>query len=277
MVKKIAIYCVLALLLSIFAAGMVERRNAVMTPGFCACVYAHDGWIYSVDFDAPNKVARVFRVNESGKQLSEITLNAQTKDTVFNYDTLYYDKISDQVYFHAAEFITATGMLTSERIYRCDFEKGAITAVWNVPIDDSEPRNYNYIKSYRVLGDTLEYLTDTSEGYGVYHLEAGSTEMRSIREVTNLDSAELSKFGFDGQGRVCAFSCAAGVYYETEEGILRPVTGTEDVWGHYYSPVWRENEISWMDVSANKMLTYHTGDGSITAQPLPHTHVPHGV
>ena len=118
MVKKIAIYCVLALLLSIFAAGMVERRNAVMTPGFCACVYAHDGWIYSVDFDAPNKVARVFRVNESGKQLSEITLNAQTKDTVFNYDTLYYDKISDQVYFHAAEFITATGMLTSERIYR---------------------------------------------------------------------------------------------------------------------------------------------------------------
>ncbi|MCR4887750.1 MAG: hypothetical protein K5979_01030 [Ruminococcus sp.] len=268
MFKKTVLYFIIALIVSAFAAGRMQSEEIKMKPGFCADVCAHDNWIYGIDHDALNHKACVYRVDESGRNLIRISLDLQRNNLVFHYDTLYYDTNDGELYYHVSVFNASSGLLTSEMVYRCDFDSCKAEKAWNVPLDD-QPRNTSYMLTYRISDNTLEYLTMKSDGYSVMNLKADD-EVCCVRQIRCADESTLSSFCFDNSGRLCAFSYAAGMYHESADSMFEPVSGEKNVWGGYIDPVMcMDDSLTWFDVSRSTLLTFRIPDGKVSEMQLP--------
>lgn len=270
-IKKSVIYCIISLILSVFTAYLIQSKNMKMTPGFCADVCAHGEWIYGIDYDAPNKKVCVYRVDRNGKNLSRIPLDAQSSDSFYHYDTLYYDPKDGELYFYVGEFQTSSGILIGEKVCRCDFEDHTYEIVWTFPLNSKLQKNKSVL-AYRIEDRTLEYLTNSGNEYAV-NVIAGNGESSFVRKISCCDNTELSLYNFDSQGKVCGFSYAAGMYYESDDSLLEPVSGKEDVWSSFCDPIWRsDGSIVCTDLRESKIKTYNIKEQRCDMQPLPQTY-----
>ena len=271
MVKKTVIYCIISLILSVCAAFLIQRHNVEMKPGFCADVCAHGDWIYSIDYDAMNKKVCVYRVDKYGKNLSRIPLDAQSLNSFYHYDDLYYDTADDEVYFYAGEYKTSSGILIGEKICCCDFDRHKFEIVWEVPVANKAQKNRS-ILAYHINGDTLEYLTNSEDEYAVNTISVDG-ESGFVRRVGCSDQTELTLYHFDSQGKVSAFSYAAGMYYESGDGLLEPVSGEKDVWASYCDPIWyNDDSLVWTDMRSFKIQTYNIAEHKYSTLPFPQTY-----
>lgn len=84
--------------------------------------------------DEGDKEYRFFQTNLEGRLLGEIRRSVEENGSYYRFGALSLD--GDQVYVLGTRVAIAGDLIQEETVYRCNFDKKRLDAVWNLPIGD---------------------------------------------------------------------------------------------------------------------------------------------
>jgi len=266
-VKKQLLWCIVsAVLISAVGSGTMTALHLEMTPELCADLCVAQNRLCGIDYQAKKQIYQIYQCSNEGTETVAISQKAEKHNRRYIYDKMLYDVATQQTYVHVSEFACDTGLIAQETVYQCDFQKQKLESSWEIMSGESD-RTSAFAMTCMVLDGVLYYLTDNEEGdYQIYKQDG---EIKTaVRSVSCSDSAIFSKFQFDADGVLYAFSTTGGLYREDSDGILQPVFGETDAWNSYANPAWGTTDITCLDLKNKQSVNYSLESGEVTRKPM---------
>ncbi|MEG1988989.1 MAG: HAMP domain-containing protein [Oscillibacter sp.] len=202
-------------LLSLAAACFFGWRCATVPLGHIRSSLPVGEQIYGLD--EGERVFRFFKTDAAGRLLAEIQTPLTEGDSYFRYGKLTADQ--DQLYVLGTRVSIAGDLIQEEIVYRCNFDKKRLDAVWTLPVLDSrQTSNFSVAVRDGVLTCfQADYTGKMATGRLLSAVQGGSLE-------------EVVAFDYDiGVGFTDFYACASGtVVFTTPAGRVYSLSSKGD-------------------------------------------------
>ncbi len=254
MKKRYFVIPLICLLLSLCAAWLVKIRGQYSKLSLCRDLsVTADGRICGIDYSARKQKYMIFRCDKEGNELEAISPPSVNNDCRRVYDYLAVDGANGRVYVHISEYGRVSGLLKSEEIDFCDFERGKLKKAWTLPAvaESMAPT----AKTAYIYDGVLFYLSEEN-GVEVYSCDADGefTKVRELKEVGG-----VSGYGFFDGGSVAVFGTKDGLFVE-KNGALTRKTAEKSA---FVNLAWGSSSAGFTDINNDVSYIYRAKTDSL--------------
>lgn len=203
------------LVLSLAAAVLLGWRGASLPFRQVIATLPVGETVYGIDQGEDQ--FRFFQTDESGALLGEIRRDVRSGTAYRSYDCLVRD--GEAVYVLEREADIVSDRILSETVYLCDFAKGRLEPVWELPVEDDSQDNHFAIQ----VRDGVLYCFRTD-------YTGKTATARLYKAVEGSDFVEAAVFETDiGVGFTDFYAAASGkVAFSTPAGEVYVLTPGEE-------------------------------------------------